>query len=57
MKTTQRQKAFDVYLNGKWIDTVFANGYDAEEMKRSLVDHDGYDFKIVVVERKTKKGN
>jgi hypothetical protein len=35
-------------LNGKHVDTVFATGYDAEEMKRSLINHDGYDPAIVV---------
>lgn len=42
------QDAFDVYLNGRLIDTVFANGYDAEEMRRSLINHDGYDSRITV---------
>jgi hypothetical protein len=46
-------QAFDVYhptRNGKLklIDTVFANGYDAEEMRTSLINHDGYPSDIVV---------
>lgn len=41
-------QAWDVYLNGKLIDTVFATGYDAEEMRRSLINHDGYDPAITV---------
>ena len=47
--------AFDVYLNGKLIDTVFASvgSYDYQEMKKSLVNHDGYDPRIKV--RKTRK--
>ena len=41
--------AYDVYLNGKHIDTVFYTGYDGpEEVKKSLIDHDGYDPRIVV---------
>jgi hypothetical protein len=47
-----RYQGFNVYLNNKWIDTVFAQGYDAEEMRRSLIDHDGYDPRIVVREEK-----
>lgn len=44
-------QAFDVYLNGKKIDTVFyGNVYPEtpEEVKRSLVEHDGYDPAITV---------
>lgn len=44
--------AFDVYRNGKWIDTVFATGYTADEMRRSLIDHDGYPADITVVKRR-----
>lgn len=49
------QRAFDVYLNGKLIDTVFYSrsvNVDVVEVKRSLIDHDGYDSQIVVKERK-----
>ena len=42
-------------MNGKWIDRVFyvvrADGgkrQTAEDVKRSLVDHDGYNPNIVV---------
>ena len=44
------QDAFDVYLDGKHIDTVFASvgAYDAEEMKKSLINHDGYSSGIEV---------
>lgn len=44
-------KAFDVYLNGRKIDTVFYSASATEtpaDVKRSLVDHDGYDPRIVV---------
>lgn len=35
--------AWNVYLNGKKIDTVFFDSYcDADYVKRALVDHDGY---------------
>ena len=40
--------AWNVYLNGKLIDTVFDMEKDANEVKRSLVNHDGYDSRIVV---------
>ena len=43
--------AFNVYLNGKLIDTVFyhkSNKETCEEVKISLVNHDGYDPLIVV---------
>lgn len=45
-------KAFDVFLNGEEIDTVFYNdnsNVDEEEVKRSLINHDGYDSGIEVV--------
>ena len=42
-------QAWNVYLNGKLIDTVFfVPSMDAGDVKRSLVDHDGYDPAIVV---------
>lgn len=47
-------QAWDVYLRGKWIDTVFCDPRDdADDVKRSLVNHDGYDVAIVV--RKARK--
>jgi len=49
-------QAFDVYLRGRLIDTVFANGYDSEEMRRSLINHDGYDPRIRVVTPRKVKG-
>jgi hypothetical protein len=48
------QRAFDVFLGSKQIDTVFATGYDAAEMRKSLIDHDGYDSRIVVYRRHPK---
>lgn len=44
-------QAFDVYLKSKHIDTVFYSDgmkIGAEEVKKSLVEHDGYDSRIVV---------
>ena len=44
-------QAFNVYLNGKKIGTVFygdASRETPEDVKRSLVNHDGYDPSIVV---------
>lgn len=51
-------RAFDVYLGKKNIDTVFysgnVSGVDCEEVRRSLIGHDGYDPGIVVKERRRK---
>ena len=54
MKNKKTSDAFNVYLRGKLIDTVFANvgAYTIEEMKQSLINHDGYDPEITV--RKAK---
>jgi hypothetical protein len=41
--------AWDVFLDGKCIDTVFFDSYcDADYVRRCLVDHDGYDSRIKV---------
>jgi hypothetical protein len=49
-------KAYDVTLNGRYVDTVFwVNNSDADEVRRSLIDHDGYDQDIVVT-HKDKRG-
>jgi hypothetical protein len=38
-----RTHAWDVYLDGKLIDTVFyTRDCDADYVRRSLIDHDGY---------------
>lgn len=34
--------AWNVYLNGKLIDTVFTNDTDPWQVKHSLINHDGY---------------
>lgn len=49
--------AFDVFLHGKEIDTVFYSPNDtieASEVKRALIEHDGYDPAITVRKRSGK---
>ena len=41
-------KAYNVYRNGKLIDTVWFTGYTVEEARKSLIEHDGYPADIVV---------
>ena len=42
-------KAWDVFVKGRWIDTVFyTKDCDADYVRRSLINHDGYDSRIVV---------
>ncbi len=42
-------KAYDVSLNGKLIDTVFwDNDSCVDEVRRSLINHDGYNPSIEV---------
>ena len=44
--------AFTVYLRGKEIDIVFfVKGYTKEEVRKSLIEHDGYDHDISVKRR------
>lgn len=41
--------SWDVILNGKVIDTVWFNkDCDADYVRRSLIDHDGYHYRITV---------
>ena len=41
--------AYNVYLRGKLLDTVFQSGQStAAEVRRSLINHDGYDDAIKV---------
>lgn len=55
-------RAFDVFIpigRGKVreIDTVFYSpntNVDVEEVRRSLINHDGYDWNIIVRERRPK---
>ena len=44
-----KSQAWNVYLSGKLIDTVFYDAdCDADYVKQSLVDYDGYDTAIRV---------
>lgn len=48
-KRDMPHKSWDVYLKGKLIDTVFYSpDCDAEYVRKSLIDHDGYDYRIIV---------
>jgi hypothetical protein len=55
MRKPKRERSgldkFAVRLNGKTIDVLYlsANGeWSAEELRKSLVNHDGYDSRITV---------
>ena len=51
-------KTFDIYLDGKKIDTVFYSNSDnvtIDEVKQSLINHDGYNVRIKVKAAKKKK--
>lgn len=53
VKKAAPQRAFNVYLKGKLIDTVFYSAKDSVDEKEvydSLVNHDGYDPRIEVEE-------
>ena len=42
--------AWNVYLHGKLIDTVFfTRDCDVEYIRKSLINHDGYNDAIVVL--------
>lgn len=44
-----KQIAWNVYLGTRLIDTVFyTTDCDADYVRRSLIDHDGYDYRIIV---------
>jgi hypothetical protein len=47
--------AYTVTLNRKNIDTVFSTEKDPAEVRRSLIDHDGYDPSIVVTRQRKRK--
>lgn len=40
--------AYNVYLRRKLIDTVFTSDTDKESVRKSLINHDGYDSNIRV---------
>ncbi len=50
METRKPNKpvAYNVYLNGRLIDTVWFTGYTVEEARKALINHDGYDPRITV---------
>lgn len=51
-----KMTAWDVYLNRKRIDTIFYTAdQTAEDVRRSLINHDGYDPGITVRKRRFKK--
>ena len=42
-------KAFDIYLQGDWIETVyFVASFTCEEVRISLIQHDGFNANIEV---------
>ena len=42
-------QAWNVWLLGRLIDTVFYDAdCDADYVRRGLIDHDGYDSRIIV---------
>lgn len=48
--TKTRMNAFNIFLNGSLIDTVFfGRTYTVREVYDSLVNHDGYEAGIKVV--------
>jgi hypothetical protein len=47
--------AYNVYFGTKHIDTVFQSGTSsADEVRRALIDHDGYDHRIRVTKARRK---
>jgi len=50
----EAMNSFNVYLNGKKIDSVYNVSDDPEQVKNDLIDHDGYDPDIKVRRRKYK---
>jgi hypothetical protein len=53
----QEHHAYDVHLDGKHIDTIFYNSHeDPQDVKRSLVHHDGYHPNIHVSSANKKPG-
>lgn len=52
-------QAFNVYLRRKWIDTVFYSDgarVDCEEVRQSLINHDGYhpSIRVTKARKRTK---
>jgi len=53
--TANRNPAWTVTLHGKKIDTIFDTAPSAADVKRSLVNHDGYDPAIKVTKERKRK--
>ncbi len=45
--------AYDVFIDGTWVNRVFDNETDPQEVKRSLINHDNY-APIIEVKRGRK---
>ncbi len=43
--------AFDIYLDGAYVDTVFSTEEDAEITRQQLINHDGFDPRITVIKQ------
>lgn len=44
-----KQRGWNVYFGSRLIDTVFyTEDCDAEYVRASLINHDGYDYRITV---------
>ena len=44
--------AWNVYHNGKWLDTVhFISSFLEDDVRKSLIDHDGYPADITVAKK------
>lgn len=50
-----KTNAYKVFLRGKQIDTVFSTDNSRESMRKSLINHDGYDPEISVVKSRPRK--
>lgn len=50
--------AYTVTLNGIWVDKIFyTSNVDPDDVKSSLVTHDGYDPDIVVMRERKRKNS
>ena len=46
---TMKSQEFKIYENSKWFDSVWYDGdMTTQEVKRSLINHDGYSSSIQV---------
>jgi len=48
MSNNKKATKFNVYLNGRRIDSVWGQDESREDVRRCLVEHDGYDARIIV---------